>query len=424
MSQEIVDSDGDKLDDRLVSVKLTDAEDLDFYNLLDRVENVRIVGLPSEILEKMHTDIEKEQEIIKTKLAKLETVLHANLVKGNASFYEDARRECRKYSKMFEDLEDYRKVIYDARQEKIVREGVVQYLGSETYANIIEGTIMVMIVTILSIMSYDMIYLDSILDAELKMKIFWLDFCFCMLFLSEFYLRYSFAENKRWFVRNNWIDLITSIPIPDAGALRYGRTLRLMRVLRIARLLRVIRIIFFFWKGFDKFTEVMDVKLMKKSFKGVIVVIVIGAYLIMVKEGSNDPSISTFAQSMWWSFTTVVTGGFGDIYNPLTPEGRILTVLLIITGMILAGVFTATLTTLMTGEENEEMNIMQQNLDERFQKLIDSHKKGSDERKQGVKERKNLDEKIDKGMEKIFKNQKELSNKIEKLEKKLDEKKL
>ena len=365
----IIDEDKDKLDDRLVGPDEPDAADMEFGALLDRVEKVRLIQLPSEILKDMHEDIVKEQEELKKKLAKLEIQLHRNLVKGNASFYEDARKDCRKFSKMYEDYEDYRISIYDARQQRIVREGVTEYLGSETYANIVEGTIMVMIVVILSVMSYDMIYLDSIADAELKMQIFWVDTAFCMVFLSEFFLRYKFAENKRWFVRNNWIDLITSIPIPDAGALRYGRSLRLMRVLRVARLLRVIRIIFFFWKGFDKFTEVMDVKLMKKSFKGVIVVIVIGAYVMMVQEGERDPSIGSFAESMWWSFTTVVTGGFGDIYNPATGSGRVLTVLLIITGMILAGVFTATLTTLMTGEENEEFNIMQQNLEERMMKL-------------------------------------------------------
>ena len=365
----IIDEDKDKLDDRLVGPDEPDAADMEFGALLNRVEKVRLVQLPSEILGDMHDDIVKEQDELKNKLAKLEVQLHRNLVKGNASFYEDAKKDCRKLSKMYEDYEDYRISIYDARQERIVREGVTEYLGSETYANIIEGTIMVMIVAILSVMSYDMIYLDSVADAELKMQIFWVDTAFCMVFLSEFFLRYKFAENKRWFVRNNWIDLITSIPIPDAGALRYGRSLRLMRVLRVARLLRVIRIIFFFWKGFDKFTEVMDVKLMKKSFKGVIVVIVIGAYFMMVQEGERDPSIGSFAESMWWSFTTVVTGGFGDIYNPATGSGRVLTVLLIITGMILAGVFTATLTTLMTGEENEEFNIMQQNLEERMMKL-------------------------------------------------------
>jgi len=362
----LIDKDKDKLDDRLVGEDEPDAKDLDFSALLSRVENVRIVNLPPEMLANMHDDIVAEQYQIKEKLAQLEIKLHRNLVQGNASFYEDARKDCRKYAKMNEDLEDYRKQIYEARQQKIVREGVVGYLGSETYANIIEGIIMFMIVAILSIMSYDMIYLDSVEDAGLKMQIFWLDTAFCMVFLSEFYLRYRFAENKRWFLRNNWIDLVTSIPVPDGGALRYGRSLRLMRVLRIARLLRVIRIIFFFWKGFDKFTEVMDVKLMKKSFKGVIVVIVIGAYIMMVQEGERDPSIGTFAQSIWWSFTTVVTGGFGDIYNPATSSGRALTVLLVITGMILAGVFTATLTTLMTGEDNEEFNIAQQNVEERL----------------------------------------------------------
>jgi len=284
----IIDKDNDKLDDRLVGPDEPNATDMEFSALLDRVEKVRLIQLPSEILGHMHEDIVKEQDELKSKLAKLEIQLHRNLVKGNASFYEDARKDCRKFSKMYEDYDDYRKSIYDARQQRIVREGVTKYLGSETYVNIIEGIIMFMIVAILSVMSYDMIYLDSVADAELKMQIFWLDTGFCMIFLSEFYLRYKFAENKRWFIRNNWIDLITSIPIPDGGALRYGRSLRLMRVLRVARLLRVIRIIFFFWKGFDKFTEVMDVKLMKKSFKGVIVVIVIGAYIMMVQEGESD----------------------------------------------------------------------------------------------------------------------------------------
>ena len=71
MAQGLIDQDGDQLDDRLVSA-VDDAADLDFYSLLNRVENVRIVGLPSEILEKMHQDITYEQDIIKEKLAKLE----------------------------------------------------------------------------------------------------------------------------------------------------------------------------------------------------------------------------------------------------------------------------------------------------------------------------------------------------------------
>ena len=147
---QIEDTDNDMLDDRLISVDEPDAQDLDFSSLLNRVENVRIVNLPSEILNDMHKDIVEEQDKVKVRLAKLEILLHKNLIKGNASFFEEARKECRKYSKIYDDLEDYRVKIYDARQEKIVREGVSRYLGSETYANMIEGTIMVMIITCFS----------------------------------------------------------------------------------------------------------------------------------------------------------------------------------------------------------------------------------------------------------------------------------
>ena len=363
------DVNSDQLDDRLIDPKQQAISSLDFHSLLSRIENVRIVNLPSEILSEMHQDIVNEQAILKNKLGNLEIKIHKNLIKGNASFYEDARKDCRKFAKMYDDLEDYRIKIYDARQEKIIREGVSAYFGSQTYSNVMEGVIMAMIIVILSVMSYDILYLDPVEDASLKSNIFWLDFVFCIVFLSEFYFRFTFSEDKKWFFRNNWIDLVTSIPIPDGGALRYGRTVRLARLFRIARLLRVIRIVFFFWKGFDKFTDVMDVKLMKKSLKGVLLVIFVGAFLIWLQEGNEDPSIATLAESLWWSFTTVVTGGFGDIYNPQTEFGRIITIFLVITGMILAGVFTATLTTIMTGEENEEIHVIQQNLEDKLERV-------------------------------------------------------
>ena len=36
-----------------------------------------------------------------------------------------------------------------------------------------------------------------------------------MLSLSSVnYTRYRAADNKRWFLKNHWIDLLTSIPIP------------------------------------------------------------------------------------------------------------------------------------------------------------------------------------------------------------------
>ena len=47
---------------------------------------------------------------------------------------------------------------------------------------------------------------------------------------------------------------------------------------------------------------------------------------------------------MWWSITTVITVGYGDVY-PVTNTGRVIAVLLMIGGISLVGVVTASFAT-------------------------------------------------------------------------------
>jgi voltage-gated potassium channel len=54
-------------------------------------------------------------------------------------------------------------------------------------------------------------------------------------------------------------------------------------------------------------------------------------------EGSN---IKTFSDGLWWAVTTVTTVGYGDRF-PTTTEGRFLAVGLMIMGISLMGVITA-----------------------------------------------------------------------------------
>ncbi|MEM7385615.1 MAG: potassium channel family protein, partial [Verrucomicrobiota bacterium] len=78
-------------------------------------------------------------------------------------------------------------------------------------------------------------------------------------------------------------------------------------------------------------------------------------------------AVDGFFPGLWWSFTTLVTGGFGDIYNPQTLLGRLLTVFLVIAGMVLVGVFTATLTTILVGKEERAQSAIQYEVLERIQ---------------------------------------------------------
>ncbi|MCY3737679.1 MAG: ion transporter [Gemmatimonadaceae bacterium] len=190
-----------------------------------------------------------------------------------------------------------------------------------------------------------------------KLWIFWIiDVICCALFMANFIFEHRLADSKKWYWKNNWIDFITSIPLPpfqiiaasgDLGIVRLGRLLRAVRILRA---LRLFRIALFFWRGMDHLSTTLDVRLLKRSLLYGLLSLVFGAIIFMGVERMD--SGSGFGPSLWWSFTTLVTGGYPDIHNPETAPGKILTVFLVITGMVLVGVFTATLTSILVSDED------------------------------------------------------------------------
>ena len=416
----MVDVDGDDLDDRLVDQ--VGPGESDIRSIAERVDNIRLVKLPIPVLEKIYEDIQRDLNKVVERAKTIEEELHAKLLNGDGSSLEEAHKEMAQCKREADEIEDYKNLIYDALQEAKLKKRMAEFLGSERRANLLEVTVLALIVVVLGFMTWELFYLQGSEHADTRLNIFYLDAGCCVIFLTEFFLRYRFAEDRRWYVRNHWIDFVTSIPIPAVSELRYGRSVRLLRLIRALRVLRAFRIIFFFWRGMDHLSSVVNVKLMKKSMKGICVIMILGAFIIQLGEGENDASVGSFAESIWWSFTTVVTGGFADIYNPTTTGGRFLTVLLIISGMIIVGVFTATLTSLYVEEGTEELQMMQKTLDERFTNLANSHEQGARERHQGIYEREVLDRKLSEGMTTIFNNQKELSDKIEELDKKINSK--
>ncbi len=416
----MVDVDGDDLDDRLVDQ--VGPGESDIRSIAERVDNIRLVKLPTPVLERIYEDIQRDLDKVVKRAKTIEEELHIKLLDGDGSSLEEAHKEMAQCKREADEIEDYKTLIYDALQEAKLKKRMIEFLGSERRANLLEITVLALIVVVLGFMTWELFYLQGSEHADTRLNIFYLDAGCCVIFLTEFFLRYRFAEDRRWYVRNHWIDFVTSIPIPAVSELRYGRSIRILRLVRALRVLRAFRIIFFFWRGMDHLSSVVNVKLMKKSMKGICVIMILGAFIIQLGEGENDASVGSFAESMWWSFTTVVTGGFADIYNPTTTGGRFLTVLLIVSGMIIVGVFTATLTSLYVEEGTEELQMMQKTLDERFTNLANSHEQGTRERHQGIYEREVLDRKLTEGMTTIFNNQKELSDKIEALDKKINSK--
>lgn len=64
--------------------------------------------------------------------------------------------------------------------------------------------------------------------------------------------------------------------------------------------------------------------------------------ITIIERVSPSGNINNFSDGLWWAFTTITTVGYGDHY-PTTSEGRIIAVGLMILGISLLGVVSATI---------------------------------------------------------------------------------
>ena len=118
---------------------------------------------------------------------------------------------------------------------------------------------------------------------------------------------------------------------------------------------RIFKLISFVWKGMHTISELFDVRLLKRAFTYSFILLTGSAFIISYLEYEQGvEGINTYRESLWWSFNAIVTGGFIDIYNPKTVGGMLLTIVLVFIGMVLISVFTATLTSLMVGDDSNQ----------------------------------------------------------------------
>ncbi len=348
----------------------------DLRESLHRLGSIQRESLSLAELQKMQYGVRLEYTALAEKAVHLEHQVASQLERGDLNTFDSLKKQLGRLRSNTQELEEEERKLENEIQRWIMRDGMARVLGSHRRLKLMEGFSIVLIVFVLALLFYDLSDPPDRPDWASANKIFLIDTACCMVFLFEFFLRLKCAESKRYVWRHHWVDFVTSIPIPgEAQLARFGRVFRLARVaraLRLLRLLRLFRIFFLLWRGLDKLQDVVDVKLMKRSLRWGVAVMLFGALLIWQMEGQGPDGaepVRSLGLSLWWSFTTVVTGGFGDIHNPNSTTGMLLTATLVITGMVLVGVFTATLTTLLLGEQTEEIDQLQQETHKRLDQI-------------------------------------------------------
>ena len=154
------------------------------------------------------------------------------------------------------------------------------------------------------------------------------------VFLADYVLRLALADHRWRFVRQNWVDGLAVL-------------LPLLRPLRILSLVRVAR--------------VLDRRLTTSLHGRVAAYVTLTASLVVfmaslavydAERGAPGASITSYGDAVWWALTTITTVGYGDEY-PVTGEGRLVAVLLMVSGIALLGVVTAAVASWFVGRVAE-----------------------------------------------------------------------
>jgi voltage-gated potassium channel len=125
-------------------------------------------------------------------------------------------------------------------------------------------------------------------------------------------------------------------------------------LLPFLRPLRLMRVISFGGLALQKIAMGKQFAITVKVAITAVFVSYIAAVQITISERSVEGSnIKTFSDGLWWAVTTVTTVGYGDRF-PTTTEGRILAVMLMLVGISLVGVITASVASWFVRLSQEE----------------------------------------------------------------------
>jgi voltage-gated potassium channel len=177
-------------------------------------------------------------------------------------------------------------------------------------------------------------------------------------FSIDFVVRLAISTDRWRFVRTHVLDLLAV----------------LLPMLRPLRALRVLSIVILSSRRLSK--------LLRNRVAAYVVITAIAIWFIAglavtdAERRAAGASIHTVFDGWWWSFITMATVGYGDVY-PVTLEGRLVGVALVVTGLALMGTITAYIASWFTSQTRETEEAIKETeekikaeLDENEDKLV------------------------------------------------------
>lgn len=184
------------------------------------------------------------------------------------------------------------------------------------------------------------------------------DWLIWMVFLSELIIMFILVDDRIRYLKQNWMSpliVLGGLPVLWGVDTFYTGLLRTMRLaLTIGIFLRVSK-------------DTRD--LLSRHNLGITLFI---CFVILVISGllisGIDPAFETPVDGLWWAWVTVTTVGYGDLV-PQTTEGRIFGALLILMGLGMFSMLTASFSVFFIEQDERELSKKEERNIERIEGL-------------------------------------------------------
>ena len=188
-----------------------------------------------------------------------------------------------------------------------------------------------LLLAIAFLIAYALPVVDRSIDASVESFLVVVSWTVWVAFALDLGARVVLAEHRFAYLRTHWYD-VALVALPML------RPLRLLRILALARVMN------------RSATGSLIGKV--STYAAGVALMAVGLGAIAVLDAEQDAShtnITTIGDALWWATTTVTTVGYGDHY-PVTTEGRLIAVALMVVGIGLVGAVTASVAAWMVGQ--------------------------------------------------------------------------
>ena len=214
----------------------------------------------------------------------------------------------------------------------------------ERFSRAVDGPL-----TVLALVMIPLIVLPLVVDLSpgTESAFLAIDYLIWAVFAAEYAIKLYLAPNRRQFVAHHIPDLIIVL-VPMLRPLRVLRSVRLLRLLRLALLTGLAA------KGLREARNILRRRGLNWILLIVLVLNLIAAAMVLEFErGNPDANIDSYPDALWWAVTTITTVGYGDRF-PMSSAGRGVAVVLMIAGIAMFGVITASIAAYFVEQKAEE----------------------------------------------------------------------